>query len=196
MARELHDGVLQELSYVAAAIEITRVKADGTGLEEELEREMTDIRRAIGDLREAVYDLRTYTHTDQTASQLLESLVELNRRRAPETTIDLSVDEDFFDELSEREGMELLRVLQEALTNIRRHSGANNVRVTLMVEEDRMVSEISDDGKGFDPEAPHGIGLRSMVERARALGGTFDVESEPGRGTRVRVRISRPRTAR
>lgn len=189
MARELHDGVLQDLTYVAAAIEITKVKAEGTGLEGELEREMGDIRRAVGDLREAIYDLRAYSHQGQSARELLESLVELNRRRAPETTLEFSVDEDFFTGLSEREEMELLRVVQEALTNTRRHSGADNVRVDLRVRADELIAEVSDDGKGFDTEAPPGIGLRSIRERVRALGGRLEVESEPGRGTRVRARI-------
>ncbi len=189
MARELHDGVHQDLTYAAAAIEITKVKAEGTGLEEELGRAMNDVRRAIGDLREAVYDLSAYSHQGQSVRQLLESLVDLNRRRAPETTIELSVDEGFFDGLSERKGMELLRVVQEALTNSRRHAGAKNVHVVLKVVEDRLVAEVSDDGSGFDPEAPPGVGLRSMRERTRAMGGTLEVDSEPGRGTRVSVRV-------
>ena len=189
MARELHDGVLQDLTYAAAAIEITKIKAQGTGLEEELDRAMNDVRRSVGDLREAVYDLHAYSHQGQSTRQLLESLVELNRRRAPETTIELSVDEGFFAGLSEREGMELLRVVQEALTNSRRHAGATNVRVGLRTGGDQMVAEISDDGSGFDPEAPPGVGLRSMRERARTMGGTLEVESEPGRGTRVLIRV-------
>src|SRR5215210_322577 len=189
MARDLHDGVLQDLTYAAAAIEITKIKADGTGLEEELGRAMGDVRRAVGDLREAVYDLRAYAHQGQSARQLIESLVELNRRRAPETTVELSMDEGFFDGLSEREGMELLRVLQEALTNSRRHSGARNVHVGLRVGEGQVLAEVSDDGSGFDPEAPPGVGLRSMGERARAMGGTLDVDSEPGKGTRVLISI-------
>lgn len=192
MAREVHDGVLQDLTYAAAAIEITKIKAEGTGLEEDLGRAMDDVRRAVGDLREAIYDLHAYSHQSQSARQLLESLVELNRRRSPETAIDLRVEEGFFDGLSEREGMELLRVVQEALTNTRRHAGARNVRVGLEAGEDRMVAEISDDGSGFDPEAPPGVGFRSMRERARAMGGTLQVESEPGRGTRVVLRIPAP----
>ncbi len=189
MARELHDGVLQDLSYAAAGIEVTKVKAEGTGLEEELEREMEDVRRAVGDLREAIYDLRSYSHHNQSASQLLESLVELNRSRSPEIDLELSVDRGFFDRLSEREGMELLRIVQEALTNVRRHSGARNARVALRVEGDRLVAEVSDNGTGFDPEAPPGVGFRSMLERVQALGGELDVQSEPRRGTRVLVRI-------
>lgn len=191
MARELHDGVLQDLSYTAAAIEVTRLKAEGTGLEEELGREMGIIRQAVKDLREAVYDLRAYRHKDQSPGQLLESLVELNRRRTPEMTIDLSVDAGFFESLSEREGMEVLRIVQEALTNVRRHSGADSVDVSLTIGKNELVTEVADDGKGLDPEMPYGVGLRSMTERARALGGKLEIESEPEQGTRVRLRVPR-----
>ena len=196
MARELHDGVLQDLSYAAAAIEVTRVKAGETDLEEELGREVEVLRQAIKDLREAVYDLRSYRHRDQNPAQLLESLVELNRRRTPEMTIDLSVDAGFFEGLSEREGMEVLRIVQEALTNVRRHAGADSVDVSLTVDENELVTEVADDGSGFDPGIPHGVGLRSMIERARALGGKLETESEPGKGTRVRLRVPKQGTSR
>lgn len=191
MARELHDGVLQDLSYAAAAIEVTRMKAEGTGLEEELGREMGDVRQAVKDLREAIYDLGPYRHRDQSPGQLLESLVELNRRRTPEMTMDLSVEAGFFESLSEREGMEVLRIAQEALTNCRRHSGAEGIDVSLTVSEHELVMEVTDDGNGFDPEIPYGVGFRSMIERARALGGKLETESEPGKGTRVRLRAPR-----
>jgi signal transduction histidine kinase len=62
--------------------------------------------------------------------------------------------------------------------------------VSLRVEGDDLVVEVSDDGQGFDPEAHAGIGLRSMRERTAALGGTLDVESNLGEGTRVRLRAS------
>ena len=84
--------------------------------------------------------------------------------------------------------MELLRIVQEALTNARRHSGARRVGVTLWVEGNDLVAEVSDDGRGFEMETAPGIGLRSMRERAAALGGELEVQSEPGEGTWVRLR--------
>ncbi|MDP9457698.1 MAG: ATP-binding protein [Actinomycetota bacterium] len=80
--------------------------------------------------------------------------------------------------------------MQEALSNARKHSGAENVRVTLRVERDDLVAEVEDDGRGFDPGTGRvGVGMRSMNERAAALGGKLEVESGPGKGTRVRFRI-------
>ena len=86
----------------------------------------------------------------------------------------------------------MLRILQEALTNARRHSGAKSVLVSLRSEGNDLVAEVSDDGGGFRPHTTPGVGLRSMQERAVSLGGTLEVESEPGKGTRVWVRVPRP----
>ena len=84
----------------------------------------------------------------------------------------------------------MLRIIQEALTNASRHSDAQNVIVSLRVEEEQLVVEVSDDGRGFEPElTPIGVGLKSMRERALALGGTLEIESEVGQGTGVRLRV-------
>jgi two-component system sensor histidine kinase UhpB len=83
--------------------------------------------------------------------------------------------------------------LREALTNARRHSGAKNVSVRLIREGDDLVADVTDDGRGFGPGAEPGGGTRSMRERAAALRGELTVESEPGRGTTVRLRAPVPR---
>lgn len=85
--------------------------------------------------------------------------------------------------------VQLSRVVREALTNVRRHSGAEHVSVSLRTEGDDLIAEVSDDGRGFGAEVRTGGGTRSMRERAAALGGRLKVESEPGRGTTVRLRV-------
>ena len=190
MARDLHDGVLQDLSYTAQAMEVTRVKYGGTGVEKDLEEGTEAIRRAARDLREAIYDLRAYRHRGQSARQLFESLIELNRRRMPDRNLECDLDEVLLDELSGRATVELLRVVQEALTNVRRHSGARNASVNLHASGDVARITVSDDGVGFDPGAlPPGIGTVGMRERALALGGTVEIESSPGAGTTVRFEV-------
>ena len=81
----------------------------------------------------------------------------------------------------------LFRVAQEALANVVRNSGAKSVEVDLFYDADRLVLHVSDDGYGFDPAKAtgDGFGLRSMSERLAKLGGHVDVESAPGKGTRV-----------
>jgi signal transduction histidine kinase len=88
---------------------------------------------------------------------------------------------------------EVLRIIQEALMNVRKHAQASRVRVMIKSEGGAAHIEIADDGRGFDlntlPPAQH-FGLRIMRERAERLGGTFQVESAPGQGTRVTVRLA------
>jgi signal transduction histidine kinase len=84
----------------------------------------------------------------------------------------------------------LLRVLQEALANTRRHSGARSVEVKLRMEDQEVLAEVTDDGRGFDPASVHtGVGLSAMRERIEGLGGKIEVSSRPGEGTRVEIRV-------
>jgi signal transduction histidine kinase len=87
-----------------------------------------------------------------------------------------------------RAGAGLLRVLQEALTNVRRHSGARNVLVILRTEGDDLIAEVTD-GRSLGRGSVPGVGLRSMQERAALLGGELEVHGEPGEGTTVRLRV-------
>jgi PAS domain S-box-containing protein len=188
IARDLHDGVLQDLSYTTAAIGLIMLDAKGTGLEEELQKAIDAIRRAAEGLRGVVNDLRLEEERNRPFSELVESVVQRNRMMARGQEIGLEVEEGFPATPFGDAGTEILRVIQETLTNARRHSGARNVRVTLRSEGDEIVAEISDDGKGFGPGTAPGVGLRSMRERAVALGGKLEIESQVGQGTTVRLR--------
>jgi signal transduction histidine kinase len=91
-------------------------------------------------------------------------------------------------ELPDGLDVELLRVLQEALVNARRHSAARRVEVILSTEQRRLRAEVADDGRGFDPASVQGgLGVSGMRERASALGGRLEIESAPGKGTSVKV---------
>ena len=87
-------------------------------------------------------------------------------------------------------GVQLSRILQEALTNARRHSGARSVEVRLRTEDGAVLAAVIDDGRGFDPASPRaGVGLSTMRERVEALGGEIEVKSRPGEGTKVALRV-------
>jgi signal transduction histidine kinase len=161
----------------------------GLDLEEELEA----LGRATLGLRSAVHDLRG--EKERPFVEAVESLVELNRRLAPDYNIGLVVEEGFPNGLPMEVGGELLRVIREALTNARHHSGAKSVAVTLKVEGSDLVAEISDDGQGFELEAVPGVGLSSMQERAAIVDGKLEIESGVGQGTSVRLRVPVPQTA-
>jgi PAS domain S-box-containing protein len=193
MARDLHDGVLQDLSYTAQAMGIMMLQAEGTKLERQLQGAIDAIRRAAQGLRGAVYDLRLEGEAGRPFPELVQSLVEEARIMMPESDIRLDVEDGFPSGSMGEAGVELSRVLREALTNARRHSQARRVSVVLRTEGEDLIAEVADDGRGFGPEAERGGGSKSMHERAAALGGGLQIESEPGGGTTVRLRAPLPR---
>ena len=193
MARDLHDGVLQDLSYTAAAMGVMMLQAEGTKLEGQLQGVIDAVRRAAQGLRDAVHDLRIEEELDRPFPELVESLVRRNRSMARGYEITLEVEPGFPDYPLGETGTQLWRMLQEALTNVRRHSRARRVSVVLRTEGEDLIAEVSDDGRGFGPEVVPGVGQGSMRERAAALGGELQIESEPGGGTTVRLRAPLPR---
>ena len=86
----------------------------------------------------------------------------------------------------------LLRITQESLSNVGKHADATRVGVTLTYDDDEVILDVRDDGVGFDPTAPErptSFGLRGMRQRADRLAGALDVETAPGAGTAVCVRL-------
>ncbi|MCA1717538.1 MAG: PAS domain S-box protein [Actinobacteria bacterium] len=191
IARAMHDEALQDVIY--ALQEIHEAEAvSGNGRQDAGLREVADaLRRSVEGLRSAIFDLRLDGDREQTLVEMLESLVELNRRSSPEREVELSVEEGFQSPLTRTKEVELLRLVQEALANVRRHSGARRVRVAVGTSGSKLYAEVSDDGRGFDPaQASAGMGTKGMRERARALGGNLEIRSKPGEGTRVRFEVA------
>jgi len=188
IARDLHDVVLQDLSGALQSLRLIYLRAKRSGTSLDLEDELGALGRASSGLRNAIYDLRH--EKERPFLESVESLVELSRQATPEREIRLVVEEGFDAGVAGKDSVELLRILQEALANVRRHSAARNVEVGLRTDDQAILIEVSDDGRGFDPgSARAGIGLSTMRERAEGLGGDFEVRSRPGRGTEVAVRI-------
>jgi PAS domain S-box-containing protein len=188
IARDLHDIVLQDLSGALQSLRLTDLQAKGSGMALDLEEELEALGRASSGLRSAIYDLRQ--ERERPFLESVESLVELNQLATPEREIRLIVEDGFSVSLSRKASIELLRILQEALANVRRHSAATNVEVGLRTDDEAILLEVADDGRGFDPgSARAGIGLSAMRERVEELGGEIEVSSRPGRGTEVTVRV-------
>jgi PAS domain S-box-containing protein len=188
IARDLHDIVLQDLSGALQSLRLTHLQSRSSGAEVDLAEELEALRRASLGLRSAVYDLRD--EQERPFLESVESLVELNRRATPEREIRLVVEEEFLQVIPRGESVELLRVLQEALRNARRHSGARNVEVRLKTEGGEILAEVADDGRGFNMVSVRaGVGLSAMRERIEGVGGTLAIYSRPGEGTRVVVSI-------
>ncbi len=185
-ARELHDGILQSLAAVrttlAAALQgagegrAEAVEAAAEGTVEALEEQITELSRLINDLRPASLERLGLPAA-------LEALAEESGNRgafAVETEIE--VDE----ELTSDEERGVYRLVQEALTNVVKHSAASRATLSARCADGMAAIEVRDDGAGFDPEAPGaGRGLLGMRERVAMLGGTLEIDSSPGAGTRV-----------
>ncbi len=186
IARELHDVVLQDLTYTLQSMQALRRIS---GADEETERWIEALKRSVGGLRDAIYDLRLESAREKPLVRSLESIVELNRQLAPEREYELVVHEGFPDSLTGPAALEVVRVVQEALTNVRRHSGASRAAVRLETRGEEARVEVEDDVRGLGPGTAPGMGLNGMRERARALGGELEVEGAEGAGTRVCLRV-------
>lgn len=193
MAHDLHDEALQDLSYALVATQHVQKSLEGTEAGNLLEQAIEALKRTGQGVRSAIYNLHLGVDHEMRLFDLLGSLIELNQQRSPGCRIELLIGNGFPPALPEQTQAELIRILGEALTNARRHSGARSIRVTLGTENGDLISEVADDGRGFHPSSqPHGVGLEGMRRRASLLGGNLEIHSEPGRGTSVHARFPRP----
>lgn len=194
IARDLHDAVLQDLAGTLQGLQAFEVESKGAkeaekaGNEVGLEREIDALRRATGGLRNAIYDLRN--ENEEPFIKAVESLLEFNRQLTPERQVTLDVSGSFPPELKSEVGVELLRVLQEALANTRQHSDARKIKISLCRHKNKVLAQVYDDGCGFDAGTiQRGVGLSGMRERVSEMGGKLEIETEPGKGTLVKVSV-------
>ena len=201
IARDLHDEPLQDLTdALVQAQQIRQSISEDPQQTLRFRRLIATLDRIGPQLRGAVYDLRLEGEREKLFPELVESLVELHRGMAPESDIALEVHDGVLSGPLGERGRQLLRILGEALTNVRRHSGARTVRVSVGISEEKLWAEVEDDGRGFDvaqeeeseaaASASGGLGIRGMRERASALGGDLQIESDPETGTRVRFEMT------
>ena len=189
LARDLHDGVLQDLSYTAAAIGMIMLQAEDAKLKEQLQGAVDAVRRGAQGLREVVNDLRVEDEGGQPFTEVVEDLVRRNRTMARNVEISLEVGERVPATPLGQTGTQVSRAIQEALTNARRHASAKRISVRVEMEGDDLIAEVSDDGLGFGPETTPGVGLGSMRERIAIIDGDLEIESEREKGTSVRFRV-------
>ncbi len=187
LARELHDGLAQDLWLAKLrAGEITRME----GLGPEADRAVADVTAAIdiaiGDARQAVAALRSSEHADSGFCNLLRRVVDDYGDRFG-LRVEFAFEGDDTMRIAPRTQAEILRIAQEAMTNVARHADATIVGVRLAIKDDGITLRVVDNGRGFDPSTPTGdsFGLMSMRERASLIGGRLRVASRAGAGTRV-----------
>jgi signal transduction histidine kinase len=192
LALELHDAVSQKLFSLVLTAEAaaTLVGSDAGAAGEQLARLKILAQEALDELRGLIFELRPPDLERDGLCGVLRKHVEvLRQRQSGEITVEL---QDGIGGDPERDA-EILRIAQEALHNALRHAGAEHVIVRLRADNEELVLEVDDDGVGFDPSAPKlrskRLGLTSMEERARRLGGRLEIDSTPGAGTSVRLAV-------
>jgi signal transduction histidine kinase len=192
LAREIHDGLAQHLWF--AKLKMERLASTLSGEDRPLAAEVSQaLDTAIVEAREALVTMRSSAEHDMVFADMLERTVDdfgsrSGLRVAATTTPAVP------STLPPRIRVEVLRVISEALTNVSKHADATMVRVNADVQDGDLVIRVTDNGRGFDVEevAGQGLGLQGMQERARLIGGTLNIVSEPLGGTTIELRTPLP----
>jgi signal transduction histidine kinase len=194
LALELHDSVSQKLFGLVLQAEAaaTLVGRDDGAAGEQVARLGELAQDALTELRELIFELRPPSLEEEGLAATLRKHVDMLRRLHGR---DIELRIAGAAHCPPESEAEVLRVAQEALNNALRHAEAERVELRMEAREGRLVVTVADDGVGFDPEAPglrsRRLGLTSMEERARALGGSLAVVSRPGEGTTVTLEVPR-----
>jgi two-component system nitrate/nitrite sensor histidine kinase NarX len=199
LAHELHDSLAQTLASLRLQVRIldeTLHQGDESTTWQQLERIESSLDEANTELRGLIANFRAPTYEQN----LLGSIEKIVNQFRNETNIKTYLQKEWSNtEFSREDETQILRIIQEALWNIRKHSEAKTVRIMLKdCIKGRCRILIEDDGIGISKKiygspGEH-IGLAIMQERASRLGGTLKVESEPGEGTRIVLEIKQPET--
>jgi two-component system, NarL family, sensor histidine kinase UhpB len=187
VARDLHDEVNQALTAILLRLEALRRDAPG-----ELQGEVSELKRLANQAMEELLQLaRQLRPTALDDHGLVPAIDTQLRRFAEQTGIDARLEtRGDPGRLGDDQQIVLYRVVQEALSNVAQHSAASRVWVRLDEEEGAVKLRVADNGKGFKPADPRtSLGVDGMAERARLVGGEFDVDSAPHCGTTVTLTV-------
>jgi len=188
LARELHDSIAQSLAFLKMQVQLMR-DAIAEGDPREVDRVLAEIdlgvRESYGDVRELLMHFRTRANEEDIVPALMTTLRKFEHQTGLNATLHMS---DQGLPLGPDTQIQVLHIIQEALSNVRKHASAGQVWLDVH-QQPRWRFELRDDGTGIAAQQgpvdeTHG-GLRIMAERAERLGAQFDVSSSPGRGTSV-----------
>jgi nitrate/nitrite-specific signal transduction histidine kinase len=196
IAREMHDGIAQVLSYVGTKSQAAR-ELISTGQAENAKSQLLQLEDVAqdlyGDVREAILGLRsTISIEKDMISNLREYISHFSQMSNVKT--DLEIKDNSVLSLPSSSQTQIIHIIQEALSNIRKHAKANHAHVQITTGDNQIEIIVSDNGKGFDPSRienggwPH-FGLQTMRERASSIGGALDISSTCGEGTRVALTV-------
>jgi signal transduction histidine kinase len=193
---DLHDGPLQEIVALAeeirtASTQIAAVVPDD--FRQRVSGRFNDVHARLGaldeSLRQIAHSIRSTTAVARPVGDAIESeLIALENATGIEADLEIEGD---LSNLSDSQKIVLFRVVQEALSNVRKHSEAGSVSIVLRSRRTFVDLTVADDGRGFDPRRldTHRLGLAGISERVRLLGGAVEIETIPGAGTTVRATL-------
>jgi len=193
IAMDLHDGIGQDVTAANLLLEALRLQRDRTGFEDAFTAVQQALRRIDDEVHHLTGALRPARHDLHDLPDVLTAYVRKWSERCG-VTADVRTPIPRGQRLGSDAEQAIYRVVQEALTNVCRHARATRVRVGLEQRASDVIVSIADDGVGFDPAAAAetraaSFGLLGMHDRAAMLRGTLDIDSEPGRGTTVTLRV-------
>jgi signal transduction histidine kinase len=194
IAHEMHDGLAQLLGYVNTKVQAADAYLK-RGKSEEASSQLRELavsaRNAYTDVREGIVGLRTLPGPERPLADVLRDYLDQWKEQSGIST-QLTIEGDLH--LRPMVELQIVRIIQEALTNVRKHARAKNVYILVRRKNGTLVVSVDDDGIGFDPahrtpsEFPR-FGLATMAERAAGVGGKLTVESTPGAGTSIRFEL-------
>jgi signal transduction histidine kinase len=188
LAREIHDGLAQHLWFAKLKFErlSSTLSADDRSLADEVTQALD---AAIIEAREALVTMRSSLEEDVPFSDMLVRVID-DFESSSGLRADFTASTGIPSSFAPRVQVELLRIVSEALNNVRKHADATIVRVTAEVKDGELLITITDNGRGFDQSHgfDQGMGLQGMRERARLIGGSLLVMSELSGGTTIEVR--------
>lgn len=197
VARDIHDGPAQSMSNVVLKAEICErlIDVDFERAKTELQNLKRIVRESLQDVRKIIYNLRPMSLDDLGLVPTLQRYIMTFQE---ESGIAVSFKtRGVYDDIRPVISLTVFRIVQEAISNVNKHAGAQNVTINLEFFDKELKLYVYDDGKGFKVEnlkvknddMNSGFGLFSMRERVELLGGDFQISSEPGKGTRLNIMI-------
>jgi len=196
LAQELHDELGQSLSAIKAiAASLRKPERDEKSTADAVGAIQSICDHLFAVLRTLMQRLRPLMLDELGLKASLEDMVENWRSRYPDVALDFRCDDGIDDCIGDSK-IHMFRIVQESLTNVVRHSGARHLKIHLNLIEtaddrpEAVLLKVSDDGAGFDPsQAPAGLGLLGIRERVESLGGQFSLNTRPGAGVTLRIKI-------
>ena len=193
LSEEIHDNIGQELSVLKLTLSVIAVKK-----EEEAEKFISESKGMVNHIITSISDLSKSLHTDRIIKIGIIEAVKFELEKIEKTNLFKTffsyADVEF--QINPGNEIFLFRIIQEVINNIIKHSRAQNIHADLIYKENGIIFTFTDDGIGFDvkeamqrPSSNRGIGLTSMVNRAKLIGGQLSIISQPGKGTKTVIEI-------